>query len=61
MPQMLLVMPKLLYFGIAGHLCALVQLRKPSTGKGLANEKIGRLLVLSNLMKLCCGECKIQS
>jgi hypothetical protein len=37
---MLLVMPKLLYFGIAGHFCALLQLCKPSAGKGLVNEKI---------------------
>ncbi len=29
--------------------------------RGLANEKISRLLVLLNLTKLCCGECKIHS
>jgi hypothetical protein len=33
-PWMLLVMPKLPYFEIAGHFCALVQLCKPSAGKG---------------------------
>jgi hypothetical protein len=31
---MLLVKPKLLYFGIAGHFCALAWFHKPSTGKG---------------------------
>jgi hypothetical protein len=31
---MLLVMPKLLYFGITGQFCAVVQLREPSAGKG---------------------------
>jgi hypothetical protein len=31
---MLLVMPKLPYFGIAGQFCAVVQLREPSAGKG---------------------------
>jgi hypothetical protein len=29
---MLLVKPKLLYFGIAGHFCALAQFREPSAG-----------------------------
>jgi hypothetical protein len=38
---MLLVKPKLPYFGIAGHFCALARFHEPSTGKGgLANEKI---------------------
>jgi hypothetical protein len=29
--------------------------------RGLANEKISGLLVSLNLVKLCCGECKIHS
>ncbi len=41
---MLLVMPNLPYFGIAGLFCALVQLREPSAGKDLSNVKISRLL-----------------
>jgi hypothetical protein len=33
-PWMLLVRPKLLYFGIVGHFCALALFHEPSTGKG---------------------------
>jgi hypothetical protein len=60
-PWMLLVMPKLPYFEITGQTVLLSNFANQALERGLANEKISRLLVLSNLTKLCCGECKIHS